>query len=119
MPKRTDIKSILIIGAGPIVIGQACEFDYSGTQACKALRAEGLEVVHGFGTAAGHDRNDLRPVAFDKAGRQGIGVVHRRVGGGRGEDANFGLGRVDPLQSFQSRWQAHDKRVNFPNQKIG
>src|ERR671936_475011 len=45
MPKRTDIKSILIIGAGPIVIGQACEFDYSGTQACKALRAEGFEVV--------------------------------------------------------------------------
>jgi len=38
MPKRTDIKSILIIGAGPIVIGQACEFDYSGAQACKALR---------------------------------------------------------------------------------
>ena len=45
MPKRTDIGSVLIIGAGPIVIGQACEFDYSGTQACKALRAEGLEVV--------------------------------------------------------------------------
>src|SRR4030081_2651576 len=45
MPKRTDIKSILIIGAGPIVIGQACEFDYSGTQACKALRDEGLEVI--------------------------------------------------------------------------
>ncbi len=45
MPKRTDIKSILIIGAGPIVIGQACEFDYSGTQACKALRAEGYRVV--------------------------------------------------------------------------
>ena len=41
MPKRTDLKSILIIGAGPIVIGQACEFDYSGVQACKALRAEG------------------------------------------------------------------------------
>jgi len=41
MPKRTDIKSILIIGAGPIVIGQACEFDYSGAQACKALKAEG------------------------------------------------------------------------------
>ena len=38
MPKRTDIKSILIIGAGPIIIGQACEFDYSGTQACKALK---------------------------------------------------------------------------------
>ena len=45
MPKRTDISSILIIGAGPIVIGQACEFDYSGAQACKALRDEGLEVV--------------------------------------------------------------------------
>src|ERR1700753_1117628 len=45
MPKRTDIKSILIIGAGPIVIGQACEFDYSGVQACKALRAEGLRVI--------------------------------------------------------------------------
>ncbi|MGE0754276.1 MAG: carbamoyl-phosphate synthase large subunit, partial [Alphaproteobacteria bacterium] len=45
MPKRTDIKSILIIGAGPIVIGQACEFDYSGTQACKTLRAEGYRII--------------------------------------------------------------------------
>src|SRR3984885_5958473 len=45
MPKRTDIKSILIIGAGPIIIGQACEFDYSGAQACKALREEGYRVV--------------------------------------------------------------------------
>ncbi|MBL6664628.1 MAG: carbamoyl-phosphate synthase large subunit [Rickettsiales bacterium] len=45
MPKRTDIKSILIVGAGPIVIGQACEFDYSGTQACKALREEGYKVI--------------------------------------------------------------------------
>src|SRR5262249_6629741 len=45
MPKRTDIGSILIIGAGPIVIGQACEFDYSGVQACKALRAEGYRIV--------------------------------------------------------------------------
>jgi carbamoyl-phosphate synthase large subunit len=45
MPKRTDIHRVLVIGSGPIVIGQACEFDYSGTQACKALRAEGLEVV--------------------------------------------------------------------------
>ena len=42
MPKRTDIKRVLVIGSGPIVIGQAAEFDYSGTQACKALRAEGL-----------------------------------------------------------------------------
>ena len=45
MPKRTDIKSILIVGAGPIVIGQACEFDYSGTQACKALKAEGYRII--------------------------------------------------------------------------
>ncbi len=45
MPKRTDIETILIIGAGPIIIGQACEFDYSGTQACKALRAEGYRIV--------------------------------------------------------------------------
>jgi carbamoyl-phosphate synthase large subunit len=45
MPKRTDIESILIIGAGPIIIGQACEFDYSGAQACKALREEGYRVI--------------------------------------------------------------------------
>src|SRR5437764_1064875 len=45
MPRRTDIRSILLIGSGPIVIGQACEFDYSGTQACKALREEGYRVI--------------------------------------------------------------------------
>ena len=45
MPKREDIKSILVIGSGPIIIGQACEFDYSGTQACRVLRAEGLRVI--------------------------------------------------------------------------
>jgi len=45
MPKREDIETILIIGAGPIIIGQACEFDYSGTQACKALKEEGYKVV--------------------------------------------------------------------------
>ena len=45
MPKRTDIHKILIVGAGPIIISQACEFDYSGTQACKALKEEGYEVV--------------------------------------------------------------------------
>src|ERR1700704_3978651 len=45
MPRRTDLKRVLVIGSGPIVIGQACEFDYSGSQACKALRAEGLEVI--------------------------------------------------------------------------
>ena len=45
MPKRTDINKVLIIGSGPIIIGQACEFDYSGTQACKALRNLGYEIV--------------------------------------------------------------------------
>lgn len=45
MPKRNDIKKILIIGAGPIIIGQACEFDYSGTQACRALKEEGYKVI--------------------------------------------------------------------------
>ena len=45
MPRRDDIQKILIIGSGPIVIGQACEFDYSGAQACKALREEGYEVT--------------------------------------------------------------------------
>src|SRR6187200_1514596 len=45
MPRREDLKSILILGSGPIVIGQACEFDYSGVQACKALRGEGYRVV--------------------------------------------------------------------------
>src|SRR3970282_484842 len=45
MPKRTDIKKILIIGSGPIIIGQACEFDYSGAQACKALKSEGYQVI--------------------------------------------------------------------------
>src|SRR5256885_8516969 len=45
MPRRQDIRKILVIGSGPIVIGQACEFDYSGTQACKALKEEGFEVV--------------------------------------------------------------------------
>jgi len=45
MPKRTDIKSVLVIGSGPIVIGQACEFDYSGTQACRVLQEEGIRVI--------------------------------------------------------------------------
>ena len=45
MPKRTDLKSVLVIGSGPIVIGQAAEFDYSGTQACRVLREEGLRVI--------------------------------------------------------------------------
>jgi len=45
MPRRQDLKSVLVIGSGPIVIGQACEFDYSGTQACRVLQAEGIRVI--------------------------------------------------------------------------
>src|SRR5580765_3002487 len=45
MPRRSDIQSVLVIGSGPIIIGQACEFDYSGTQACRVLKAEGLRVI--------------------------------------------------------------------------
>ena len=45
MPKRTDLQHVLVIGSGPIVIGQACEFDYSGTQACKALKEEGYRII--------------------------------------------------------------------------
>jgi len=45
MPKQNEINSVLVIGAGPIVIGQACEFDYSGVQACKALREEGIKTI--------------------------------------------------------------------------
>ena len=46
MPKRSDIKKVMVIGSGPIVIGQAAEFDYAGTQACRSLREEGMQVVH-------------------------------------------------------------------------
>ena len=57
MPKRTDISTILIIGAGPIIIGQACEFDYSGTQACKALHERILDRPRQFQSGDDHDRS--------------------------------------------------------------
>jgi carbamoyl-phosphate synthase large subunit len=70
VPKRTDISHILVIGSGPIVIGQACEFDYSGTQACRVLRSEGFRVslinsnpatiMTDPGRAAGRDPGDAR-----------------------------------------------------------
>jgi hypothetical protein len=70
MPRRDDIKRVPVIGSGPIVIGQACEFDYSGTQAIKALREEGVEVVlAGEGTLLVFDRIDpfqVQVVASDK-----------------------------------------------------
>ena len=56
MPKRNDIKKILVVGAGPIIIGQACEFDYSGTQACKALKDDGYESnLNKFKSSNNHD----------------------------------------------------------------
>ena len=60
MPKRTDIHKVLIIGSGPIIIGQACEFDYSGTQACKALRKLGYEIVLVNSNPATIDRKSTR-----------------------------------------------------------
>ena len=72
MPKRTDIKSVLLIGAGPIIIGQACEFDYSGTQALKALKEEGYRVIlvnsnpATIMTAPGFaDRTYIEPITTD------------------------------------------------------
>ena len=59
MPKRSDINSVLVIGSGPIVIGQACEFDYSGTQACRVLKAEGLLVSLVNSNPATIDKFDL------------------------------------------------------------
>ncbi|MEN9905021.1 MAG: carbamoyl-phosphate synthase large subunit, partial [Pseudomonadota bacterium] len=64
MPKRTDIQSILIIGAGPIVIGQACEFDYSGVQACKALREEGYKVILINSNPATADVTYIEPITW-------------------------------------------------------
>jgi len=67
VPKRTDLKKILIVGSGPIVIGQACEFDYSGTQACRVLREEGIRVILSAGTAA--PRRISRPASSGREPR--------------------------------------------------
>ena len=89
MPKRTDIQSILLIGAGPIIIGQACEFDYSGTQALKALKEEGYRVIlvnsnpatimtdPGFA-----DRTYIEPITTDifNAGQTGGFELRRALG---------------------------------------
>ena len=97
MPKRTDIESILIIGAGPIVIGQACEFDYSGAQACKALRAEGYRVIlvnsnpATIMTDPGTGRCHLR-----RADHAGHGRAHHRPGEARCAAADDG--RTDGTQ---------------------
>ena len=76
MPRRTDLQKILLIGSGPIVIGQACEFDYSGTQACKALREEGYTVVLVNSNPATimtdpetADRTYIEPITWDMVAR--------------------------------------------------
>src|SRR5713101_5968268 len=69
MPKRADLKSILIIGAGPIVIGQACEFDYSGAQACKALRDEGYRVILVNSNPATADVTYIEPITWPMVAR--------------------------------------------------
>ena len=85
MPRRTDISSVLVIGSGPIVIGQACEFDYSGTQACRVLREEGLRCLevpafsvqfHPEAAAGPHDAEPLfqRFVDLMTASKEGSAV---------------------------------------------
>src|SRR6478609_9136655 len=100
MPKRTDISKILVLGSGPIVIGQSAEFDYSGTQACKALKAEGYEVVLANSNPATimtdpefADRTYIEPLTLEyleeiiriesemDGGRKGAFVVLPTVGG--------------------------------------
>ena len=86
MPRREDIQSVLIIGAGPIVIGQACEFDYSGTQACKALREEGYRVILANSNPAtimtdpsSADAVYIEPIdwrTLERIIRQGTALVH-------------------------------------------
>ena len=90
MPKRTDIQTILIIGSGPIVIGQGCEFDYSGTQACKALRQEGFQVVLINSNPATimtdpqmADRTYVEPITADTVTK----IIEKEYGGGYQIDA--------------------------------
>ena len=94
MPKRTDIHTVLIIGAGPIVIGQACEFDYSGAQACKALQGRGLSRRAGqFQPGHDHDRSGHGGCDLYRADHAGI----RRKDHRRAKSPNVPEGRVFAL----------------------
>jgi carbamoyl-phosphate synthase large subunit len=102
MPKRTDIHSVLIIGAGPIIIGQACEFDYSGTQACKALKEEGYRVVLVNSNPATimtdpefADRTYLEPITPECVEK----IIAREVQEIRGQDAPDGESQISNLKS--------------------
>jgi hypothetical protein len=114
MPKRTDIQSILIIGAGPIIIGQACEFDYSGVQACKALREEGFKVIliNSNPARPGHGRRDLHRAHHLADGRED----HRQGAAGRDpahhgrpDGAELRAGPVAPRRAGQVQGRA-DRR---------
>ena len=111
MPRRTDLKRILVVGSGPIVIGQACEFDYSGTQACKALRDEGLEVVLINSNPAtimtdpdGADRTYVEPLTWEYASsvieRERPDALLPTVGGQTALNLTTQLGEHGVLDKF-------------------
>ena len=95
MPRREDIKTILLLGSGPIVIGQGCEFDYSGTQACKALREEGYSIVLVNSNPATimtdpafSDRTYIEPITPESIRR----IIELEQGNGTPIQASTGLG---------------------------
>ncbi len=111
MPRRTDLKKIMIIGSGPIVIGQACEFDYSGTQACKALREEGYEIVLVNSNPATimtdpetADRTYVEPITPDVCAavieRERPGALLPTLGGQTGLNVSVALARSGVLDRF-------------------
>ena len=114
MPKRKDIESILIIGAGPIVIGQACEFDYSGTQACRALKEEGYRIilVNSNPATIMTDRNladatYLEPITLEAVTaiieKELPDVILPTVGGQTGLDIAMALYKQGTLEKFKKQ----------------
>ena len=111
MPRRSDLKRVLVIGSGPIVIGQACEFDYSGTQACKALRSEGLEVILMNSNPAtimtdpdAADRNYVEPFTWEYDGevieKERPDALLPTVGGQTALNLTMELGEHGVLEEF-------------------
>jgi carbamoyl-phosphate synthase large subunit len=128
MPKRTDIKSILVIGAGPIVIGQACEFDYSGVQACKALKDEGYRVIlvnsnpATIMTDPGPGRRDLHRADHARHGRQDHreGAARRHpADDGRPDRAQHGDGAASRRPAGQVRRRADRRQCRGDRQGRG
>jgi len=110
MPKRTDLKKILIIGSGPIIISQACEFDYSGTQACKALKEEGYEVILINSNPATimtdpetADRTYIEPITRRRWPRSSKGSGRRHpphLGGQTGLNTAVGVAKLGVLEKY-------------------